>query len=74
MLTLNCGIEILFEKLTPETGEWIGKTLFALCLLGWGFYAKPVFWGQVNTLGAEGNYVCCLVIVVIFMGLGGAKR
>ena len=29
--------------------------------------------GQVNRLGVGGNYVCCLVIVVIFMGLGGAK-
>ena len=24
--------------------------------------------------GIEGNYVWCLVIVVIFMGLGGANR
>ena len=30
--------------------------------------------GQVNRLGIGGNYVCCLVIVVMFMGLGGAKR
>ena len=24
-------------------------------------------------MGVGGNYVCCLVIVVAFMGLGGAK-
>ena len=38
--------------------------------------------GQVNGLadvclmglGVGGNYVWCLVIVVIFMGTGGAKR
>ena len=27
-------------------------------------------WGQVNRLGIGGNLVCCLVIVVIFIGLG----
>ena len=30
-------------------------------------------WGQVNRIGVEGNYVCCLVMVVIFMRLAGAK-
>ena len=30
--------------------------------------------GQVNRLGVGGSYVCCLVIVVIFMGLGEAKK
>ena len=30
-------------------------------------------WRQVNRLGVEGNYVCYLVIVVLFMGLGGEK-
>ena len=30
--------------------------------------------GQVNRLGVKGNYVCCPVIVVIVMGLGGAKN
>ena len=29
--------------------------------------------GQVNRLGVRGNYVCCPVIIVIVMGLGGAK-
>ena len=29
--------------------------------------------GQVNRLGIGENYVCYLVIVVIFMGLGGAE-
>ena len=37
---------------------------------GWGFHARR----QVKRLGVGGNYVCCFVIVVIFMGLGGAKR
>ena len=42
---------------------------------GWGFHGKPeLSWRQVKRLGAGGNYVCCFVIVVIFMGLGGAKR
>ena len=40
-------------------------------------------WGQVNSLakkidmwnwGIEGNSTQCLVIVVAFMGFGGAKR
>ena len=30
--------------------------------------------GQVNRLGVKGNYVCCPVIVVIVIGLGGAKN
>ena len=30
--------------------------------------------GQVDRLGIGGNYECCLAIVAIFMGLGGAKR
>ena len=29
--------------------------------------------GQVNRLGVGGNYVCCLVIVVIFIGLRASK-
>ena len=29
--------------------------------------------GQVNRLGVGGNNVCCLVIVVIFMGLGDVE-
>ena len=28
----------------------------------------------MNRLEVGGNYVCCLVIVVVFMGIGGAKR
>ena len=31
-------------------------------------------WEQVNRPGVGGSYVRCLVIVVIFMGLDGAKR
>ena len=30
--------------------------------------------GQVDGLGIGGNDECCLAIVAIFMGLGGAKR
>ena len=30
--------------------------------------------GQVNKLKVGGNYVRCLEIVLIFIGLGGAKR
>ena len=41
MLTLTRGIDILFEKLTPETGGWIWKAPFGLCVWGWGFHANP---------------------------------
>ena len=46
MLTLAWGVDILFEKLTPEIGGWGGgefeKTFCtALCLGGGGFHAKP---------------------------------
>ena len=51
MLTLTWDVDILFEKLTPETP-------FALCFWGWGFHVKPeMAWMQVNRLGVEGNYV-----------------
>ena len=30
--------------------------------------------GYMSRLKLGGNYVCCVIIVVIFMGLGGAKR
>ena len=39
--------------------------------LTWGV---SLAWEQVNRLGVGGNYVCCVVVFVIFMGLGGAKR
>ena len=39
--------------------------------LTWGV---SLAWDQVNRLGEGGNYVCCLVIVVIFIGLRGSKR
>ena len=29
---------------------------------------------MVGGLPVRGNYVCCLVIVVTYMGLGGARR
>ena len=31
-------------------------------------------WGKVNRLGVGGKYVCCLVIVAVYMGLERAKR
>ena len=74
MLTLTWGNDILFEKSTPETEGWIWKTPFSLSFWGWQVHVKPVLaWRQVNRLGVGGNFLCCLVIVVIFMGLGGAK-
>ena len=30
-------------------------------------------WGQVNRLGVGGNYLCFLVIIAIFMVLGGTE-
>ena len=30
-------------------------------------------WRQISSLGVGENYVCCLVIVVIFMGHAAAK-
>ena len=56
-------------KLTPETGGWIWKTPFPLCL-----WEKVGISCKSCGLGVGGNYVCCLVIVVIFMELEGAKR
>ena len=37
--------------------------------LTWGV---SLAWEQVNRLGEGGNYVCCLFIVVIFIGLRGS--
>ena len=53
------------------------KEQFKRCLLvvdGDLTWRVSLVWGQVNRLGVGGNYVCYLVIVVIFMGYGGAKR
>ena len=36
MLTLNWGIDTLFEKLTSEIGVWIWKTPFAQYAFGSG--------------------------------------
>ena len=74
MLTLNWGIDMLFQKLIPEKGEWIWKTPSALCFWQREFHVKPeLAWKQVNRIGVGENYVCCFAIVVIFMGLRGAK-
>ena len=60
-LTLTWGIDISFEKLTRETEEWIWKTLFALCFLGWGLHVKPELVSrQVNKLGVEGTMYVAL--------------
>ena len=37
-------------------------------------WAVSLAWEQVNRLGVTGGYVCYLVIVFIFIGLGGANR
>ena len=65
--TLTWCVDILFEKSTPETGEWIWKTSFALCLWGWGFHAKPVFFfniftGDPHYALIEELYYICLII------------
>ena len=36
----------------------------------WGV---SLVWVEVKKLDVRGNYLCCLVIVVVFMGLGEAK-
>ena len=36
-------IDIIFEKLTPKIGDWI----CTLCLWGWEFYPKPVFFHNI---------------------------
>ena len=41
ILPLVWGIDILFEELTPETGRWISKTPFPLCLCGGNFIQSP---------------------------------
>ena len=43
ILTLTWDTDILIEKLRPETGGWISKILFALCLPDRRFHAKSVF-------------------------------
>ena len=40
MLTLNWGIDILFEKLAPEIGGWIWKAIFAHCSYGDGDFMQ----------------------------------
>ena len=71
----DLGYWYIIWKLSPEAEKWIWKTPFALCFWGWGLHAKPeLAWGQVNWLGLQGNYVSCLVVVVILMELGETKR
>ena len=54
-------MKVQFKRcLVVSTERWKVKSL-----------AKEVYLGR---LGVEGNYIWCLVKVVIFMGLGAAKR
>ena len=45
-----------------------------MCVDGGLTWGVSLAWRQVNRLGVGENYVCCLVIVVIFIGLRGSKR
>ena len=49
----------VFEKLALETGGWIWDTPFAICVWGWGFHKKPVFF--LNIFSAE-PHVDALII------------
>ena len=76
MLTLTWVIDILFEKLTLVKGGWIWKTPFTLCLWGWGFHTKPVFFLNIfsgglhfDALILEVGYSC----IIISLTLGGGK-
>ena len=37
----------------------------------WVPYGEQVWLGEIAT---GGNFICCLIIVVMFMGVGGAYR
>lgn len=41
LMSLTWGIDMLSEKLTPETSGWIWKTSFGLCLWEEGVSWKP---------------------------------
>ena len=73
MLTLTLGIDILFEKLRPETGGETPVALNMIRQLG-EFHGKSVAWRQVNSQRLEETMYVAFVIVVIFVGPGGAKR
>ena len=45
-LNLTWVIDKLFEKSTPQMGDWIWKTTSAHCFLSWGFYVKPLFFAK----------------------------
>ena len=50
ILTLNRGTDISSEALRHKTGEWIWKTLFALCLLWWRFHSKPFIFFLISVV------------------------
>ena len=57
---INIGLARLLLNSVPKliVGQWI---------IQW----RGLFWGE---LGVGGNFVWCLIIVVIFIGLGGAYK
>ena len=60
MLTLAWGVDILFEKLTPEIGGEFEETFCtALCLGGWGFHAKPA---MILNIFSDDPHVDALII------------
>lgn len=60
LATLNLGIKIFFwEANITNRGEVILKnTLCALCVKGWGFHLKPVFFFHVFSSDKKFNNSC----------------
>ena len=66
--TFTLSPMLALQKLQKNTFYFIKKALFILKIFKcWYFFA---FW----RLRVGGNYVWCLFMIVIFMGLGGAKK
>ena len=76
ILTHTWGIDILFEKLTPEKqGDEFEKHPFCTNMslrVGISWKASVLWVSELTKV--KGNYVCCLAIVVVFVLAGGAKR
>ena len=47
LLTLSWGFAILFEKLEFNRGLNLQNNFWTLCLWGWEFHAKPVFFFNI---------------------------
>ena len=56
-----------FPYRTPLLAPSEFKRLCYWCVDGGLTWGVSLSWGQVNRLGVGGNYVCCLVMVVIFI-------